>query len=86
MLSSLSNAGYERHVQAIQAALKVLAERAPAAYACIMSEAQAAATGLERYGLLRKATCQALSSGLIPEELHSSAMAIDEAVQALFTP
>jgi hypothetical protein len=76
---------YEKQVKIVQAVLKEFAEQAPDAYSYISNEAKAGATGLEYYGMLRKATNEAFKNELIPKELKSKVKAIDAAVHYMYT-
>lgn len=65
--------------------MEQFAEKAPEAYSYINSEAKAGATGLELYGILRKATNEAFKNGLISKELEPSVKSINEAVDCMYT-
>ncbi len=76
---------YDKQLEIVQAILMEFAEHTPDAYSYISNEAKAAATGIEYYGMLRRATREALDNGLIHKELQSRVKAMDDAIHCMYT-
>lgn len=76
---------YEKQLEIVQTIMMEFEKHTPDAYSYISNEAIAAATGLEYYGMLRRATHEALDNGLIPKELQSRVKDMDDAIHCMYT-